>query len=71
MERKWNLGNKEDATKISGSYMTKDNFIEALANLSFTHIASADIEIITGFYLRKDEENNDELFSVGYNFRIE
>ena len=71
MERKWSIKNEGDVEKISGSYVKREDFIEMLSNLSFTHIASADIELITGFYIRKDEDYKDELFSVGYNFRIE
>lgn len=71
MERRWKIKDIGDTSKISDSYVKREDFIEMLSNLSFTHIASADIELITGFYLRKDEDDMDELLSVGYNFRIE
>ena len=61
-----------DITKLNqihiDSYMTKQDFINMINNMKFTHIKNFDIELITGFeYNAKDNKT----LPRGYNIRYE
>lgn len=47
------MENKFDITKINqvriGSYLTKEEFVNMINNLNFTHIKAYDIDFIAGF----------------------
>lgn len=61
-----------DITKLNKihieSYMSKQDFINMINNMKFTHIKNFDIDLITGF--EYDAENNKTL-TRGYNIRYE
>lgn len=70
MSRKWTIKNIDEVKQIANSYMTKEEFINMLQNLNFTHIENYDIEVITGFYYRPGEKE-DNLIAVGYELKGE
>ena len=61
-----------DITKLNqihiDSYMTKQDFINMINNMKFTHIKNFDIELITGF--EYNAEDNKTL-PRGYNIKYE
>lgn len=66
------MENKIDITKINqvriGSYLTKEEFINTISNLNFTHIKAYDIDFITGFeYNAEDNETRPRGYSIRYN----
>lgn len=59
-----------DITKINkihiDSYMTKEEFINLMNNLKFTHIKEYDIDLITGFEYNAEKN---ETYPRGYEIR--
>lgn len=49
------------------SYITKEEFIEIITNLHFTHIESARIHFITGFVYNTE---NDKTQTLGFDIEI-
>ena len=50
-----------------GSYMTKEEFIDIITNLHFTHIERADLHFITGFVYNAE---NDTTKPLGFEIDI-
>ena len=48
MSRKWSLKDSKQSVEIIKSYMTKEEFINFISAINFTHIESAEVELITG-----------------------
>ena len=65
MSRKWNLKDSTKSEEIIKSYMTKEEFINLISSINFTHIESAEIELITGFYLDFSAEDETVLSALG------
>ena len=65
MSRKWELKDSTKAESIIKSYMTKEEFINLITAINFTHIESAEIELITGFYLDSSSEDETILTALG------
>ena len=59
-----------DITKLNqihiDSYMTKQDFINMINNMKFTHIKEYDIDLITGFEYNVEENKTNPR---GYNIR--
>lgn len=50
------------------TYLKKEDFINMIQNLNFTHIESASIKFITAF---KFDVNDDKVHPKGFDIRIE
>lgn len=77
--------NKEDTIKLGNSqydqleklaiqrasYMNKQDFIKVLEDMPFNCIVRADIDVVTGFIKRDNNEKyKEEYRPVGYTFKI-
>ena len=65
------MENKFDITKINqvciGSFMTKEEFVNMISNLNFTHIKEYDIDLITGFeYNAEKNETKPRGYCIRY-----
>lgn len=56
---------KEQIDEIKNSYLTKEEFITLLENINFTHVKNIHVDLITGFKIRfnsNDEQYIDPLY---------
>lgn len=53
--------------EIKNSYVTKDDFINFITGLKFTHVKEVDLEFITGFALKTDSQ---KIKPLGYHIHI-
>ena len=51
-----------------GTYLKKEDFINMIQNLNFTHIENASIKFITAF---KFDANEDKVYPKGFEIKID